>query len=100
MVVRKDPPPRDDPPPRRDPPPPPRPLAKGKLKIASNPTKAQVIIDGKPTGRDTPVLPNNPIEVPVGKHKIQFKLNGKMSQVYEVVVVEGDNPVIKGEIPQ
>ncbi|MBL8917594.1 MAG: protein kinase [Myxococcaceae bacterium] len=100
VAPKKDPPPRDDPPPKKDPPAAPKTLAKGKLKIASNPTKAQVIIDGKPTGRDTPVLPSNPIEVPVGKHKIQFKLNGKLSQVYEVMVTEGDNPVIKGEIPQ
>ncbi len=112
-------PPRDRAPPRdaappRDPPPAPvtrkdppvarvdasKSSAKGRLKIASNPTKAMVFIDGKSTGRETPVLPSNPLEVAVGKHKLQFKLGGKMSPPIEVTVVEGDNPVIKGEIPQ
>jgi eukaryotic-like serine/threonine-protein kinase len=105
-VVKKDPPPPREPAPvtRKDPPiakvDAPKSSAKGRLRIASNPTKAMVFIDGKPTGRETPVLPSNPLEVAVGKHKLQFKLGGKMSAPIEVNVVEGDNPVMKGEIPQ
>ena len=109
VVAKKDPPPtvvkKDPPPPQpkvepKNDPPPAKNLAKGQLKIASNPTQADVILDGKPTGRKTPILPTDPLLVPVGKHKFQFKLNGKMSAPLEVMVVEGANPVIKGEIPQ
>jgi tetratricopeptide (TPR) repeat protein len=74
--------------------------ARGQLKIASNPTQATIIIDGKSTGRNTPVLPIDPLEVPVGRHTIEFEWNGKRSAVQKLDVVEGANPVIKGEIPQ
>ncbi|MDP3503438.1 MAG: protein kinase [Myxococcales bacterium] len=109
VVTRKDPPPavvkKDPPPPQpktepKNDPPPAKNLAKGQLKIASNPTGAEVIMDGKPTGRKTPILPADPLLVSVGKHKFQFKLNGKMSAPVEVTVVEGANPVIRGDIPQ
>lgn len=72
----------------------------GQLKIASYPTNANVIIDRNETGRRTPVLPSQPLVVPVGRHTIQFELNGKQSAVQTIDVVEGANPVIKGEIPQ
>jgi eukaryotic-like serine/threonine-protein kinase len=51
--------------------------AMGQLKISSNPTGAEVILDGKPTGRKTPILKADPLGVAVGKHKVQFKLGGK-----------------------
>lgn len=72
----------------------------GRLKIASYPTQANVIIDGKATGRRTPVLPTEPIELPAGRHTIEFELNGKRSARQTIDVAEGDNPVVKGEIPQ
>lgn len=72
----------------------------GHLKIASNPTNALVFVDGKSTGRRTPVLPLESFEVPVGRHTIQFEWNGKRSAVQTIDVVEGINPVIKGDIPQ
>jgi serine/threonine protein kinase len=99
VVVKKDPAPT---PPPRDPPPPKASAAKGRLmKVASTPTAADVLIDGKPTGRKTPILPGQPLEVPVGKHKIQFKFGGKMSAPIDIVVTEGDNSaVIRGDIPQ
>lgn len=71
---------------------------KGLLKIASNPTQADVILDGKSTGRRTPVIPSEPLEVPVGRHTIQFEWQGKRSAVQTIDVVEGMNPVIRGEI--
>ncbi|MDP3503646.1 MAG: pilus assembly protein N-terminal domain-containing protein [Myxococcales bacterium] len=74
--------------------------AMGLLKIASNPIGADVIIDGKATGRRTPVLPSDPLEVPVGRHTIQFEWNGKKSAIQTLDVIEGANPVIRGEIPQ
>ncbi len=98
VVVKKDPPPKADPPPKNDPPK--ASGAKGTLKIASNPTGADVFMDGKATGKKTPVLPKDSFSVPVGKHKFTFKLNGKTSPPVEVNVVEGDNPIIRGELPQ
>ncbi|MDP3238769.1 MAG: pilus assembly protein N-terminal domain-containing protein [Myxococcales bacterium] len=74
--------------------------AMGLLKIASNPIGADVIIDGKATGRRTPVLPSDPLEVPVGRHTIQFEWNGKKSAIQTLDVIEGANPAIRGEIPQ
>jgi hypothetical protein len=104
VAVKKDPtpaPPRDPPPPR-EPPPPKASAAKGRLlKVASTPTGADVLLDGKPTGRKTPILPGQPLEVPAGKHKIQFKFGGKLSAPIDIVVTEGDNAaVIRGDIPQ
>jgi eukaryotic-like serine/threonine-protein kinase len=98
-VVKKDPPP---PPPPRDPPPPKASAAKGKLmKVNSNPVGAEVFVDGKSTGRKTPILPKEPLELSAGKHKLTFKLGGKMSPPVEVVVTEGENStLIRGEIPQ
>lgn len=72
----------------------------GLLKIASNPTGADVFLDGKSTGRRTPVLPSDPLEVPVGRHTIRFERNGKRSAIQTIDVVEGANPIIKGELPQ
>ena len=74
----------------------------GKLmKIASTFTAAEVFIDGKSTGRKTPILPTGPLEVSAGKHKLSFKLNGKMSAPIEIVVTEGENAaVIRGVIPE
>ncbi len=72
----------------------------GQLKIASNPTGADVLLDGKSTGRRTPVTPAEPLEVPVGRHTIQFEWNEKRSAVQTIDVVEGMNPVIRGDIPR
>jgi serine/threonine protein kinase len=99
VVVKKEP---TTPPPPREPPPPKPSAAKGKLmKVNSNPVGAEVFVDGKSTGRKTPILPKEPLELSAGKHKLTFKLNGKMSPPVEVVVTEGENAaLIKGEIPQ
>lgn len=62
--------------------------AVGKLICTSDPVDAEVIIDGKPTGRRTPVPRSQPIELPFGKHQIVFRLGGKSSPVHEVVIGE------------
>lgn len=67
----------------------------GRLRIASNPTRARIFIDGVDTGRETPVLPGSPIEVSPGKHTIYGELDGRRSATTQLNVVEGDNPVIK-----
>jgi hypothetical protein len=71
------------------------------MKVNSNPVGAEVFVEGKSTGRKTPILPKEPLELSAGKHKLTFKLGGKMSPPVEVVVTEGENStLIRGEIPQ
>ena len=103
-VARVDPPPKKDPPPKADPPPkkdPPKSKVMGKVAFASKPTGAEVWVDGKNTGKKTPVPQPQAIELSVGKHKVVFKLDGKSSppQDFEVLDENKDKPkVVKGEI--
>lgn len=71
----------------------------GRLKIATQPMGARVFVDGRDTGRLTPVLPARPLEVPIGRHLIHFELGGRRSQPQLVVVTEGDNPVLRAVLP-
>ena len=64
--------------------------AKGKLACSSNPAGADVIVDGKPTGRQTPIPIAKPLELPVGTHKVVFRLGGKQSKPQSVVIPEND----------
>jgi hypothetical protein len=43
----------------------------GKLVTMSNPV-AKIAIDGKDTGRWTPVVPKDPLEIPAGDHTITY----------------------------
>ena len=104
MVVKADPPPKKDPPPKADPPPkkdPPKSKVMGKVAFASKPTGAEVWVDGKNTGKKTPVPQPQALELSVGKHKVVFKLDGKSSapKEFEVLDENKDKPlVVKGEI--
>ena len=60
----------------------------GKLACSSDPVDAEVIIDGKPTGRRTPVPKGQEIELPFGRHKVVFRREGKSSPVHEIVIGE------------
>ncbi len=71
--------------------------AMGKIACGSNPMGAEVWVDGKNSGRKTPVPKSQPLELPVGKHKVIFKLDGKATAPQEVVVSETDLKVVKGE---
>ncbi|CAM4473232.1 serine/threonine-protein kinase [Corallococcus exiguus] len=75
------------------PPPEPKPkpaaAAMGKLACSTSPAGAQLWVDGKNTGRVTPVTLGNPLSLPVGKRKVVFKLNGKSTKP-QVVVVEAE----------
>lgn len=76
----------------------------GKLICTSDPVDAEVIIDGKPTGRRTPVPRSQPIELPFGKHTVAFRRGGKSSPVHEIVIgaEQQENPflvkALKGEL--
>ncbi len=104
-VAKKEPEPKAEPKPKAEPPPPKeeKPVAgkgKGKLACASKPAGAEVWIDGKNTGRKTPVAISSALELPAGKHKVIFKLNGKASPPQEITIEADQTSVLKGiEIP-
>ncbi|PZR12867.1 MAG: protein kinase [Archangium gephyra] len=106
---KNDPPPKKDPAPtpvaRTDPPPPakkdpPKSKATGLAVFASRPLGAEVWIDGKNTGKKTPVPKAAALELSVGAHKVQFKLNGKSSETQSFTVTEDKSSpvVVKGEL--
>jgi hypothetical protein len=64
--------------------------AKGKLACSSKPLGAQIWVDGKYTGRDTPAAFGNPVLLPVGSHTIVFKIGSKQSKPQKVNITEGD----------
>lgn len=73
----------------------------GKVAFASKPTGAEVWVDGKNTGKKTPVPQPQALELSVGKHKAVFKLDGKSSapKEFEVLDENKDKPlVVRGEI--
>ncbi|GEN09354.1 Serine/threonine protein kinase [Myxococcus fulvus] len=90
-VVQKEPaPPRDTAPrPTTTTPRPPPSKATGTLACSTKPAGAEIFVDGKKTGRQTPVTLGSPLVLPVGKRKITFKLNGKTSKPFVVSIAEG-----------
>ncbi|HEX8438134.1 PEGA domain-containing protein, partial [Archangium sp.] len=68
----------------------PKSTAKGKLACSSRPLGAQIWVDGKYTGRDTPAALGNPVILPVGNHTVIFKMGGKQSKPQQVKISEGD----------
>ena len=47
-------------------------------------------MDGKYSGRDTPVAIGNPLMLPLGSRKIVFKLNGKATKPQVVTITEAE----------
>ena len=73
----------------------------GKVAFASKPMGAEVWVDGRNTGKKTPVSQAQAIQLSVGKHKVVFKLDGKSSAPEEFEVTEANKEkvlVVKGEI--
>jgi serine/threonine protein kinase len=68
----------------------PVPAKLGKFAASTKPAGAQIWVDGKNTGRLTPVAIGNPLLLPVGSRKIVFKLNGKQSQPQTVTITEAE----------
>jgi hypothetical protein len=60
----------------------------GKLTCTSDPVGAEVIIDGKPTGRRTPVPRGQELELPFGKHRIVFRIDGRSTPPRDFVIGE------------
>jgi hypothetical protein len=70
--------------------------AKGKFACATKPLGAEVWVDGKNTGEKTPISLSKAIDLPVGKHKVLFKLNGKTSGPHEITVNEDEVAKLTG----
>jgi serine/threonine protein kinase len=68
----------------------PRSKAKGKLACSSNPAGADIFVDGRPTGRQTPVPISNALELGVGAHKVVFKFGGKSSAPQVIDIKENE----------
>lgn len=87
--------------PAPDPPPAPAAAkAKGKFACSTKPPGAEVFINGKPTGQNTPIALSNALELPVGKHKVTFKLEGKVTGPIEINVTENNIEKLVGvELP-
>jgi len=66
------------------------PHAKGRLACSSIPVGADIFVDGRPTGRQTPVPINAPLELGVGTHKVVFKFAGKSSLPQSVQIKENE----------
>jgi hypothetical protein len=64
--------------------------AKGKLACSTRPAGAQIFVNGKNTGRETPVALGNPLVLPVGTHTVVFKLGGKQSKPQKVNIREDE----------
>jgi len=67
---------------------PPKSKATGMLACSTKPAGAEILVDGKKTGRQTPVTLGSPLVLPVGKRKISFKLNGKTTKPQVVLISE------------
>jgi hypothetical protein len=66
--------------------------------IAETTPWARILIDGKDTGRMTPVAPRAKIAVTPGKHKVTFVVGDK-SFGYTIMVAPGEDYVLKRELP-
>ncbi|HYV45061.1 MAG TPA: protein kinase [Myxococcaceae bacterium] len=71
---------------------------RGMLACSSNPAGADVIVDSKFTGRQTPIPIAKPLELPVGPHKVVFRLGGKSSEI-KSVEIKADEVVTLRNIP-
>ncbi len=56
---------------------------------------ARVIVDGKDTGRNTPIVPTKPIMLPPGNHKVTFEIQSTGETfTYSVTIKAGQNTKI------
>ncbi len=64
--------------------------ATGTLACSTHPAGAQVWVDGKFTGRETPIAQGSPLVLPVGNRVIRFKMGDKESAPRMIEVREGE----------
>jgi hypothetical protein len=62
----------------------------GRFAASTKPAGAQIWVDNKYSGRDTPVAIGNPLLLPLGNHKIVFKLSGKQTKPQPVTITDAE----------
>ncbi|MBI2897057.1 MAG: serine/threonine protein kinase [Deltaproteobacteria bacterium] len=67
----------------------------GTLIISTNPI-ARILIDGVDTGRTTPVVPNNPLRLRPGAHRVTFKLPSGETFDYSANIRVGEQSRLTG----
>jgi outer membrane biosynthesis protein TonB len=72
--------------------------AMGKLACNTTPTGAEIFVDGKNTGKKTPLPKSQALDLPVGTHKVTFKFAGKMSAPQTVEIKEDEVAIVKQEL--
>jgi hypothetical protein len=56
--------------------------------VASTIPWAKVFVDGKDTGRTTPIAPSSKIPLKPGRHKVTFEVDGKKHS-FTVIIISG-----------
>ncbi len=74
--------------------------AVGRLAASSNPAGAEIFVDGKATGRRTPVPKTNALELTAGQHRIVFKLEGKQSAPQTITIAENETFTLRNVLVQ
>lgn len=64
--------------------------SQGQLACSTKPAGAQIWVDGRNTGRETPVALSNPLLLPVGARQVVFRLHGKQSKPVTVAIKENE----------
>ncbi len=72
-----------------------RPKGKGTLVTSSHPV-AQVYVDGKDTGRWTPIPPSKPLELPAGRHVIEYRAADGRRLKKQVTIRPGEMAKLTG----
>ncbi|MDQ3264887.1 MAG: protein kinase [Myxococcota bacterium] len=85
---------------RREEPKPRKQQAVGRLAASSNPAGAEIFVDGKATGRRTPVPKTNALELAAGQHRIVFKLEGKQSAPQTITIAENETFTLRNVLVQ
>ncbi len=99
-VVKNEPKPEPKPQPKPEP----KPVAakgSGKAAFTSSPVGAEIWVDGKNTGKKTPLPKTAALEFSIGKHKAIFKQGGKASAPvdFDITADNKDNPaIVKGSL--
>jgi hypothetical protein len=70
----------------------------GFLTISTEPKFAKVFVDGKDTGRTTPVSTGSPLRLGVGKHKVRLRIGSRHFD-YDVQISEGQTTKLVETLP-
>jgi hypothetical protein len=66
--------------------------------VANTVPWAKVIVDGKDTGKTTPVAPRSAIPLKPGKHRVTFEVDGKQFH-FPITVVAGQTTRLIKKLP-